>query len=252
MRAASRLDLQAPPEAAPLPAAPPASFEGIQLGPGTAHVPAELLETPIENDRRRVMDDLAAFLLDRHLRRLVTMRNPLELRLARLLGRFEKSSGHLELGFARMSDYVTERLGISVRPFAGLRRGVRPARLGASRRGVARRPPRFCPRRPGRQSTSARPEDALPRGVATGAGLGAGTPAVHVLATGPASRPRVPVVRTLMQRASRPGDSTGPTAHRPRPPAARPPRIGGGVQTRGDLVGEGRGRCVRRRHRLGA
>ena len=120
MRAASRLDLQAPPEAAPLPAAPPASFEGIQLGPGTAHVPEELLETPLDNDRRRVMDDLAAFLLDRHLRRLVTMRNPLELRLARLLGRFEKSSGHLELGFARMSDYVTERLGISVRRMVDL------------------------------------------------------------------------------------------------------------------------------------
>src|SRR2546425_12915965 len=66
------------------------------------------------------MDDLAAFLLDRHLRRLVTMRNPLELRLARLLGRFEKSSGHLELGFARMSDYVTERLGISVRRMVDL------------------------------------------------------------------------------------------------------------------------------------
>ena len=120
MHAASTLDLQAPPEAAPLPAAPPAAFEGIHLGPGTTHVPAELLETPLENDRRRVMDDLAAFLLDRHLRRLVAMRNPLELRLARLLGRFEKSSGHLALGFARMSDYVTERLGISVRRMVDL------------------------------------------------------------------------------------------------------------------------------------
>src|SRR6266568_602970 len=48
------------------------------------------------------------------------MRNPLELRLARLLGRFEKSSSHLELGFARTSDYVTERLGISVRPMVDL------------------------------------------------------------------------------------------------------------------------------------
>jgi len=89
--------------------------EAIHLGPATPHVPDELLEAPFESDRRHVMVDLAGFLLDRHLRRLVAMRNPLELRLARLLGRLQNSSGQLELGFARMSDYVTERLGISIR-----------------------------------------------------------------------------------------------------------------------------------------
>src|SRR5882672_1257106 len=89
--------------------------EAIHLGSATTHVPDELLEAPFESDRRHVMVDLAGFLLDRHLRRLVAMRNPLELRLARLLGRLQKSSGQLELGFARMSDYVTERLGISIR-----------------------------------------------------------------------------------------------------------------------------------------
>jgi len=89
--------------------------EAIHLGSATTHVPDELLEAPFESDRRHVMVDLAGFLLDRHLRRLVAMRNPLELRLARLLGRLQNSSGQLELGFARMSDYVTERLGISIR-----------------------------------------------------------------------------------------------------------------------------------------
>ena len=122
MNAASGLDLQAP----PVPAPPPEAFatvpESIHLGPETTCVPEELLEAPHENDRRRVIVDCAAFLLDRHLRRLVAMRNPLELRLARLLGRFEKSSSHLELGFARMSDFVTERLGISVRRMVDLLR----------------------------------------------------------------------------------------------------------------------------------
>ncbi|HEV8254150.1 MAG TPA: DUF222 domain-containing protein, partial [Vicinamibacteria bacterium] len=66
------------------------------------------------------MKDLAAFLLDRHLRRLGAMRNPLELRLARLLARLQERSGYLELGFARLSDFTTERLGISVRRMQAL------------------------------------------------------------------------------------------------------------------------------------
>ena len=120
MNASSGLDIQAPPVTAPPPEAFAATLESIHLGPETTCVPEELLEAPPENDQRRVMVDCAAFLLDRHLRRLVAMRNPLELRLARLLGRFEKSSGHLELGIARTSDYVTERLGISVRRMVDL------------------------------------------------------------------------------------------------------------------------------------
>ncbi len=110
-----RLDLETPPVAAP----PPAAFadvpEVIHLGSEATYVPEELLEAPLDNDRHHVMVELAAFLLDRHLRRLGRMRNPLELRLARLLGRLEKSSRYLDLGFARLSDYVTERLGISTR-----------------------------------------------------------------------------------------------------------------------------------------
>ena len=120
MYASSGLDLEVPPVAVPLLAAAAAAAETIHLGHETTRVPESLLEPPIENDRRRVTVDLAAFLLDRHLRRLVAMRNPLELRLARLLGRLENSTGPLELGFARLSDYVIERLGISVRRMVDL------------------------------------------------------------------------------------------------------------------------------------
>jgi hypothetical protein len=87
----------------------------VRLDHGQSVVPEPLLEPVWENDRRHVMKDLAAFLLDRHLRRLGRMRNPIELRLARLLARLQERSGYLELGFARLADYVTERLGISVR-----------------------------------------------------------------------------------------------------------------------------------------
>ncbi len=128
MHAAPRLDLQSSPDAAPHPVACVTAFETTHLGPETTYVPEELLETPLENDRRHVMIDLAGFLLDRHLRRLGAMRNPLDLRLARLLGRLERSSGYLVLGFARLSDYVTERLGVSARRMLDLLRMDR--RLG--------------------------------------------------------------------------------------------------------------------------
>ena len=94
--------------------------ETVRLQPGQSFVPEPLLEPLFENDRRHIMKDLAAFLLDRHLRRLGRMRNPLELRLARLLARLQERSGYLELGFARLSDYVIERLGISVRRMQAL------------------------------------------------------------------------------------------------------------------------------------
>jgi hypothetical protein len=99
-------------------AAPPR--ETVRLAPGQPVVPDSLLEPVFENDRRHIMKDLAAFLLDRHLRRLAAMRNPLELRLARLLARLQERSGYLALGFARLPDYVIERLGISVRRMQAL------------------------------------------------------------------------------------------------------------------------------------
>ncbi|HEV8200950.1 MAG TPA: HNH endonuclease signature motif containing protein, partial [Candidatus Polarisedimenticolia bacterium] len=61
--------------------------------------------------------DLAyrARLLDRHLRRLSRRRNTVEWRVARLLERLGHGSGYLDLGFARLSDYARERLGLTAR-----------------------------------------------------------------------------------------------------------------------------------------
>jgi len=106
--------------AGPVDAGAAAPRETIRLAAGQSVVPESLLEPVFENDRRHIMKDLAAFLLDRHLRRLAAMRNPLELRLARLLARLQERSGYLDLGFARLADYVIERLGISVRRMQAL------------------------------------------------------------------------------------------------------------------------------------
>jgi hypothetical protein len=116
MQAVSRGDCRSRPVVTPRPPSPtPPMSETIHLSSEETGVPTELLDAPLQNDRRSVMLDLSAFLFDRHLRRLAVMRHPIELRLARSLGRLQASSGYLDLGFSRLSDYVTERLGISVR-----------------------------------------------------------------------------------------------------------------------------------------
>jgi hypothetical protein len=56
-----------------------------------------------------------ARLLDTHLRRLSRRRNPVEWRVARMLERLGRGSGYLDLGFARLSDYARERLGLTAR-----------------------------------------------------------------------------------------------------------------------------------------
>jgi hypothetical protein len=94
---------------------PSAGREVIHLSPGAPLVPDALLEPPWRSDSRGTFRDLAALLLDGHLRRLVRIRQPIDLRLARLLHRLESGSGYLALGFARLTDYTTERLGLPVR-----------------------------------------------------------------------------------------------------------------------------------------
>ncbi|HEV8701036.1 MAG TPA: HNH endonuclease [Candidatus Polarisedimenticolia bacterium] len=89
--------------------------QAIRLEPKATYVPEALLDLASGGEGRQIVRGLAAFLLDRHLRRLSCMRSPLELRLGRLLARLRASSGYLELGFARLADYVTERLGMSAR-----------------------------------------------------------------------------------------------------------------------------------------
>jgi hypothetical protein len=93
----------------------PAVGEVLHLAPDTPLVPDDLLTPPWRSDSRGMLRDLAAFLLDRHLRRLARIRQPIDLRLASLLHRLEVSSGYLALGFSRMSDYASERLGLPAR-----------------------------------------------------------------------------------------------------------------------------------------
>src|SRR5262245_37663945 len=96
-------------------APPPAEPEVVHLSPGAPLVPDAILEPPWRSDSRGTFRDLAALLLDRHLRRLARIRQPIDLRLARLLHRMEGGSGYLALGFARLADYATERLGLPPR-----------------------------------------------------------------------------------------------------------------------------------------
>jgi hypothetical protein len=92
-------------------------------------VPPALLEPPRRSESRGILRDLAGLLLDRHLRRLSRLRNPVEWRMARLLERLDDGSGYLDLGFARLSDYATERLGLTsrrVQTLLGLARRLGP------------------------------------------------------------------------------------------------------------------------------
>ncbi|HUD72368.1 MAG TPA: DUF222 domain-containing protein, partial [Dongiaceae bacterium] len=115
---------------------PRGSSESVHLTADASLVPMEIMTPPFREDARGLMRDLAAFLLDRHLRRLARMRNPVDLRLGRLLADFDARSGPLALGFARLGDYVIERLGLTVRrarALVALARGLEPLpRLAAA------------------------------------------------------------------------------------------------------------------------
>lgn len=98
-------------------AAPDEDFRGS----AAEIVPPELLVYPDHRDRRFLERDLAAEVIDEYLRRLASQ----ESRSRRLLGRLCRSllrrQSYYRLGFARLSDYTRERLGISaseVRGFA--------------------------------------------------------------------------------------------------------------------------------------
>jgi hypothetical protein len=82
---------------------------------GSPLVPPGLLEPPWRSASRGRLHDTPGLLLDRHLRRLARLRNPVEWRMARLLERLDGGSGYLDLGFARLSDYARERLGLTAR-----------------------------------------------------------------------------------------------------------------------------------------
>src|SRR5258705_310715 len=75
-------------------------------------------------------------LLPPPLRRLARMRNPVDLRLGRLLWHLDRASGCVALGFARLADYAAERLGLPARrarDLVTLARGLAPLpRLAAA------------------------------------------------------------------------------------------------------------------------
>ena len=103
--------------------------EVVRLAPGESLVPADLLTPPFREEGRGLLRDLAALLLDRHLRRLARMRNPVDLRLGRLLWHLDRASGCVTLGFARLADYAAERLGLPARrarDLVTLARGLAP------------------------------------------------------------------------------------------------------------------------------
>jgi hypothetical protein len=92
----------------------PGSERVVRLAPDADLVPHSLLAS-FHDEARGTLRDLAALLLDRHLRRLARQRNPVEWRLARLLLRLDEASGYLDLGFSRLQDYAAERLGLTAR-----------------------------------------------------------------------------------------------------------------------------------------
>src|SRR5689334_24543671 len=103
--------------------------EVIRLASGEPLVPADLLTPPFREEGRGLLRDLAALLLDRHLRRLARMRNPVDLRLGRLLSHLDRASGCVALGFARLADYAAERVGLPARrarDLVTLARGLAP------------------------------------------------------------------------------------------------------------------------------
>ena len=115
---------------------PGGPVEVVRLASGEPLVPADLLTPPFREEGRGLLRDLAALLLDRHLRRLARMRNPVDLRLGRLLARLDEMSGCVALGFARLADYAAERLGVPARrarDLVTLARGLAPLpRLAAA------------------------------------------------------------------------------------------------------------------------
>src|SRR5207247_653025 len=83
-------------------------------------VTAEVLADTVE--RRHVDRDLCALQLDGFLRRLARQEAPCRRVLVRLARTFLAGHYHHRLGFARLSDYTRERLGLSARQVQDLAR----------------------------------------------------------------------------------------------------------------------------------
>lgn len=87
----------------------------------------ELLEPPAPSDREGLDRDGAALVLDEEMRRLASQEAQCRAVLGQLAAAFLDRVGHRRLGFARISDYARERLGISgaeMRSAARVSRGL--------------------------------------------------------------------------------------------------------------------------------
>lgn len=100
--------------------APEAGFRTIDVH--------EILEPPWGHARKCLERDLAAEVLDGHLRRLASREGRCRRLVGALACEFRRREGHHRLGFSRLSDYTRERLGISageLRDFANVAAALR-------------------------------------------------------------------------------------------------------------------------------
>ncbi len=83
-------------------------------------VPPEFLDPPMRHERRWLLRDECALVIDRFLRRLTRQEALCRRVLGRLAATFLDRRGHHRLGFARLRDYARERLGTSAREMQSL------------------------------------------------------------------------------------------------------------------------------------
>jgi hypothetical protein len=83
-------------------------------------VPAEILAPPMRHERRWLLRDECALVLDGFLRRLARQEALCRRVLGRIAGSFLRRGAHHRLGFARLGDYTRERLGLSAREVQSL------------------------------------------------------------------------------------------------------------------------------------
>jgi hypothetical protein len=92
----------------------------LTAGTGPWSVPLEFLEPPTADDRRYIDRDEAAQLLDAFLGKLARQESISRLQIGRLAATLLDCRAYHDLGFARLSDYSRERLGLSARELQSL------------------------------------------------------------------------------------------------------------------------------------
>ena len=102
-------------------------LDALQTAPDTGFqtvtvelVPPELLALPDRRERRFLERDLAAAVIDDYLRRLASQGSRSRRLLGRLCRTLLRRRAYHRLGFARLSDYTRERLGVSASEVRGL------------------------------------------------------------------------------------------------------------------------------------